>query len=57
MRQYFQTSAIKNLTVAFSEDELLLTYVNDRGSCVLCAGMDGILRLNECVTPPFPCKK
>lgn len=57
MRQYFQTSAIKNLTVAFSEDELLLTYVNDRGSCVLCAGMDGVLRLNECVTPPFPCKK
>ena len=57
MRQCFRSSVVKNLAVAFSEDELILTYVNDRGSCVLRAGMDGALRLNECVTPPFPCKK
>lgn len=57
MRPCFSISPISTLGIRFEDDEFILTYLNDRGNNVLHAGMDGMFRLNECITPPFPCTK
>lgn len=57
MRPCFRISPISAIEIGFEKDELILTCFNERGRNVLRAGMDGMIRLNESVTPPFPCTK
>lgn len=57
MQSCYQIYPIDKMRFKFINDVLLLEYHNELGDHLLTAGMDGLPRLNNLITPPFPCSK